>query len=149
MQLAPKDSSAQETLTGKGEHILFVDDETNLVDMMEQSLASMNYRVTAVSSPLKGLEFLKRARHGIDLVITDFSMPAMNGLDFAGEVRKIFPALPIILNTGYGENITREKIARAGVSGFIMKPLTRQAIAGKIRQVLDQAGNGRADKTRL
>ncbi len=131
-------ASRQEALTGKGEHILFVDDETNLVDMMEQSLASLNYRVTAVSSPLKALELLRRAKDSIDLVITDFSMPVMNGLDFAAEIRKTFPDIPVILSTGYGETITRERMERAGVSGFIMKPLTRQAIAAKIRQALDQ-----------
>ena len=121
---------------GHGEHILFVDDEPTLVSMMEAALSAMGYRVTAVTSPREGLEVLKRRQADIDLIITDYSMPGMNGLAFAEQVAEQLPDLPVILSTGYGEAISRERLTRSGISGFIMKPLTRKALGEKIVQVL-------------
>jgi len=123
---------------GNGEHILFVDDETTLVTMMKTALPPLGYRITAVTSPREALGVLNRRQHDIDLVITDFSMPGMNGLALAQQVKKQLPHLPVILSTGYGEAITQEGLDRSGISGFIMKPLTRTALGKKIHQVLSQ-----------
>ena len=121
---------------GDGEHILFVDDEPALVEIMKTALPSLGYRVTAVTSPREGLEVLKRKSMDIDLVITDFSMPGMDGMTFAREVLRQHPDLTVLLSTGYGESITREGLDQAGIRDMIMKPLTRSTLGEKIQEVI-------------
>lgn len=121
---------------GNGEHILFVDDETVLVNLMRSTLPSLNYRATGVLSPQQGFEVLET--EDIDLLITDFSMPQMNGLEFAARVSQDYPGLPILLSTGYSESVTREKMAAAGIREMIMKPLTRMELGRKLGQMLDK-----------
>lgn len=133
-----------ETPGGNGEHILFVDDEPALVDMMKTALPSLGYRVTAVSSPREGIEVLKRTSEEIELVITDFAMPGMTGLDLAARILREHPDLPVILSTGYGEAVTREKLEAAGIRDLLMKPLTRKTLGEKIHKVLSPGNNRRA-----
>lgn len=82
--------------------ILMVDDDflilMNSVDMLED----LGYGVTSAPSGAKALEILE-ADTMYDLLITDFSMPRMNGLQLATAVRAIMPKLPILLATGYTE----------------------------------------------
>ena len=74
-----------------------------------------------------------------DLVITDMTMPQMTGDALAQELMKIRPDLPVILCTGFSENITKEKAETMGIKAFLMKPLLKEEMAHTIRRVLDEA----------
>jgi PAS domain S-box-containing protein len=120
------------------EHILFVDDEKMLVRMAETMLQRLGYRVTARTSSLEALTTFQNQPDAFDLVITDYSMPGMAGIDLARRMLQIRPQLPIILCTGFSSTITEEKARIAGIKGFAMKPVAMKELAALIRKVLDK-----------
>ena len=122
---------------GGTESILVLDDEPALAQMLEKSLSALGYRVVAFSKPEDALAHIRETSQGVDLIITDFSMPQMTGIEFAEQINNLAPGTPVILCTGYSENITREKIKSTNIRGFLMKPLIRYTTAETVRQVLD------------
>ena len=73
-----------------------------------------------------------------DLIVSDMTMPRMNGLELAGELHKIRPELPIILCTGFNENRLSERALEAGVREIVNKPIEFYLLATKIRQALSE-----------
>jgi CheY-like chemotaxis protein len=120
------------------EHILFIDDEESLINMGKQLLLSLGYTVTTRINSLEAFELFKSRPDAFDLVITDLTMPNMNGDDLALKIMAIRPDIPVILCTGFSTRITEEKAKSMGIKAFIMKPLIRKDIAETLRQVLDQ-----------
>ncbi|MBN2122888.1 MAG: PAS domain S-box protein [Deltaproteobacteria bacterium] len=122
--------------TGR-EHILFVDDERLLVDIGKQVLERLGYRVTATASSLEALNFFRESPDRFDLVITDMTMPQMTGDRLAVELMRIRPEIPIILCTGFSHLVSDEKVKRAGIREFVMKPIVIRDLANTVRKVLD------------
>lgn len=123
------------------ERILFVDDEETLAALGEQLLAKLGYKVTARTSSLEAVELFRSEPHGFDLVITDYTLPHMTGVDLAKEMMKIRPDIPIILCTGYSERVNENTTKELGIRAFVMKPLGLPDIARVIRNVLDEGKN--------
>ena len=73
-----------------------------------------------------------------DLVITDQTMPNMTGKQLAGELLSIRPGIPIVLCTGFSEQISKREAEMMGISAFVMKPIIIHQMANKIREVLDK-----------
>jgi CheY-like chemotaxis protein len=87
---------------GAGQHILLVDDEPALTRATSRSLTRMGYRVTSVQSAAEALKTFHQQPGGFDLVLTDLTMPGMNGIDLASALHEVRPELPIILASGFG-----------------------------------------------
>ena len=119
------------------EHILFVDDEADLADMVQQMLERLGYSVVAKTSSLEALEVFKVHPDQFDLVITDQTMPHMAGVDLAKELMRIRPEIPIILCTGFSEVISAEEAKTLGIREFLMKPFATRVLAETIRRALD------------
>jgi PAS domain S-box-containing protein len=119
------------------ERILFVDDEEALAAMAERMLWKLGYEVTVSTSGIEALELLRGQPDAFDLVITDYTMPHMTGVELAGEMLRIRPDIPIVLCTGFSETISGEKVLEMGIRAFVLKPLSRRNIAEVIRRVLD------------
>ena len=120
------------------ERILFVDDEKAAVDAIQLMLENLGYNVTAGTSSIEALEAFKNDPNGFDLVITDQTMPNMTGKDLAEEIMSIRSDIPIILCTGFSEQIDEAKAKEMGIY-FLMKPIVLSQIASTIRKVLDPA----------
>ncbi len=120
------------------ESILFVDDEKAMVDAIQAMIERLGYKVTARTSSIEALEAFRVNYSRFDLVITDFTMPNMNGMELAKELFKLRPEIPIILCTGYSELINEEKAKANGIRAFVMKPVVLGEIANTIRMVLDR-----------
>jgi len=73
-----------------------------------------------------------------DMLITDYTMPHMTGVDLAEEFLRIRPDIPVILCTGYTEKVTRDKAIKLGIRDMVMKPFDRKEFAKLVRAVLDQ-----------
>jgi PAS domain S-box-containing protein len=114
---------------GEGQHILYVDDEQALATLGERRLRRQGYAVTAVTSPAMALEMLTAQPNQYAMVITDYSMPEMNGLDLAKRVRAIQPAIPILLLTGYVEELPQDVLATAGIHRVLQKPVSNAELA--------------------
>jgi PAS domain S-box-containing protein len=119
------------------ERILFVDDEEDLVDMVQQMLERLGYSVVAKTNSLEALEVFKAQPDQFALVITDQTMPYMTGADLAQELMRIRPDIPIILCTGFSEVISAERAKALGIREFVMKPFATREIAEITRYVLD------------
>ncbi len=120
------------------ERILFIDDEKMLARMAETMLQRLGYSVTARTSSLEALTTFQNQPDAFDLVITDYSMPGMGGIDLARRMLQIRPQLPIILCTGFSSTISEEKARVAGIKGFAMKPVAMKELSSLIRKVLDK-----------
>jgi CheY-like chemotaxis protein len=119
------------------EKILFVDDEKMQTEMLKHLLGLLGYKVETVNHSPEALSFFQKDPGAFDLVITDMIMPEMTGDVLAGQMLRIRPDLPIILCTGYSENITEAQAKALGIKAFVLKPLVMAELARLIRQVLD------------
>ncbi len=119
------------------ESILFVDDENMIVDIVEKMLKSLGYHVVARTSAIEALEAFQNNPDKFDLVVTDMAMPKMSGLDLTEKILQIRPGFPIVLCTGFDENMNEVKIARHGLSDIIHKPILRRDMAIAVRKTLD------------
>ncbi len=120
------------------EHILLVDDEPSLLDVGQQLLEHLGYRVSTALDGEAALDMFRRASQAIDLVLTDMTMPGMTGDKLAVEFLKIRPDLPIILNTGHSMRISGEKALDIGIKAFIHKPVVEAELAWALRTALDE-----------
>ena len=127
-----------ETISGGEESILLVDDEESIIGMMTQMLQRLGYTVEGFTSPGEALKVFQAEPGRFDLVITNYAMPTMTGKELAGYIMNIRGDIPIILCTGFSENIDAEKARIAGIKEFVMKPVTKDKIAVIIRKVLDK-----------
>ena len=119
------------------EHILLVDDEQQLVQMIQQMLERSGYHVTPRTSSVEALEAFRAQSGKFDLVITDMTMPNMTGSELAASLLEIRPDIPIILCTGFSEVVSEEKAKEIGIREYVMKPIIWSEITSAIRRVLD------------
>jgi two-component system, cell cycle sensor histidine kinase and response regulator CckA len=127
---------------GGKERLLFVDDEDILVDLGKERLMKLGYDVIATASSTEALELFKKEPQKIDLVITDYTMPHLTGIDLATELLRVRADIPIILCTGHSDDVSPEIIKAAGIRELLMKPQSRDEIAQAIRRVLDAKTKG-------
>jgi len=119
------------------ERVLFIDDEEFLAELGKDLLEKLGYTVTAMTDGAEAVRFFSENPGRFDLVLTDMTMPGLSGLDIARSVLGTRPDIPIILCTGYSDNVSTEKAMAMGIRGFLMKPLARRDLASAVRRVLD------------
>lgn len=122
---------------GRGEHILLVDDEESIAEMLKQRLEILGYQVTPRTSSSKAVEVFRESPEKFDLIFTDMTMPQMTGVELSTKARRIRPDIPIVLCTGFSELITEEKAKAIGIQGYIMKPVAIKEMAEVVRMALD------------
>ena len=132
------DTQELNSLPGGHERILFVDDEETLIELGESMLLKLGYQVSTRTSSIEAIEAFKANPQRFDLVISDMTMPNMSGDMLAKALLKIRPDIPIIICTGFSEQISEQKTDEIGIRGFLMKPLTIRELAHTVRRVLDQ-----------
>jgi len=104
--------------------ILTVDDDKNQLKTLSLSLRSSGFDVRTAQSADGALSCLETEHREIDLVITDFAMPGMNGIELLKSIKKKYPAIPVIMISGTEEQTLAENVYENGCSGFIAKPCT-------------------------
>ncbi|MFC1779849.1 ATP-binding protein, partial [Thermodesulfobacteriota bacterium] len=129
--------AAQEPLPRGKERILFVDDEEALVRLGQKLLESLGYEVTIATSGEDAMELFRSDPQAFDLIFTDQTMPIITGMQLSEQILKVRPDIPIILCTGFSATTSDETSKAVGIKTFIMKPLTKQALALTVRKVLD------------
>ena len=127
---------AVRSLPGRGEHVLYVDDEPLLAEAARRRLTRLGYRATVCTDPRDALERLRRARDEFDLVISDFTMPGMTGEELAREISRLPRPLGVILVTGVIGDLPNDVFTIDSVCGVIRKPLTQHEFAEAVRRAL-------------
>ncbi|TKB12335.1 ATP-binding protein [Desulforhopalus sp. IMCC35007] len=122
------------TMGGHG-HILLVDDELQQLDCGTKFLERLGFTITAQQSSIEAVAAFEQSPSLYDIVITDLTMPEMNGLELAARVRALRPDIPIILCTGFLHTLSREKIKTAGITQIVNKPYKFEELADVLEQV--------------
>jgi PAS domain S-box-containing protein len=133
----PSDTEPHEPLACGMQSILFVDDEPMLADIAKRSLKSLGYRVTACTDSTEALEIFKKNPAAFDAVITDYTMPGLNGLELARHIISIKPHVPVILCTGGTDDIS-QKANAVGIREFVLKPLKMRDLAESLRKAFNE-----------
>ncbi|MFM8365413.1 MAG: ATP-binding protein [Verrucomicrobiota bacterium] len=123
---------------GHGETILLVDDEATVLKVMQRSLEKSGYRVLPASDGEAGLEEFRAHLDEIRLVITDMSMPKMDGMQLVEEIRKTGSNVPVICTSGLSASTGQESPATCGKVKILPKPCSSATILRAIREALHE-----------
>jgi signal transduction histidine kinase/CheY-like chemotaxis protein len=132
------ESTAVQSPPTGAERILFVDDEPELITLGREMLERLGYQVVTENNGIDALKTFREKPDHFDVVVTDMTMPKMTGEILARELINIRPKIPIILCTGFSEQINEPKAKAIGVKAFLMKPLTLSRLAETVRAVIEQ-----------
>jgi PAS domain S-box-containing protein len=126
--------------TGRGERILFLDDEISIGQISLRMLQKLGYQVTVFENPVLALDHFRAHPEDFDLIVTDLTMPGMTGVDFALALRQSGATVPILLTSGFGGQLTPENVQQWGIQGLLIKPFTREILAETIATYLHHQG---------
>jgi two-component system cell cycle sensor histidine kinase/response regulator CckA len=128
---------------GKGT-ILLVDDEESLLALGARMLEHLGFTVLTAADGLQALELYRQRGKEIDLVLTDLTMPHMDGAKAFGELRRLNPEVRVVLASGYSHEDVASRFAGKGLSGVLQKPYTlaklRESLSGLMPKRLDGEG---------
>lgn len=129
--------------SGRGAHILLVDDDHDVRSVAAAMLEELGYRVTPAAGATMALDLLGGG--GFDLLLTDVAMPGVNGVELVKRVRKIQPDLPVLFATGYadidafGQTLSEEEVVK--------KPFRMVELASRVEATLAEGGRTTARAT--
>jgi two-component system phosphate regulon response regulator OmpR len=119
---------------GSDAHILVVDDEAEVRDLLQEYLIKQGFAVSAAASAAAAREVL--AARAVDLVVLDLRMPGEDGLDFARELRGRRGGVAIVMLTGSGETVDKVVGLEVGADDYLAKPFDPRELLARIRSVL-------------
>ncbi|MBI5895663.1 MAG: response regulator, partial [Desulfobacterales bacterium] len=142
-RVSPRSEPEEPKLPTGNEHILLVDDEPVIIEVVQIMLETLGYKVTPCDASPSALAILRKDPAAVDLVLSDVTMPKLTGDRLAREMLQVRPDLPIILCTGFSDKVGSQAAAEIGVKAIVMKPLIHKDLALLVRSVLDEARAGR------
>ena len=121
--------------TGGGRHILYLDDDGALVFLIQRLLERSGYRVSTFTDQQAALAALRADPAAVDLVLTDYNMPGLSGLDVARAVRAIRFDLPVAVTSGFIDETLRAQAVDAGVRELIFKADSVEAFCEVVQRL--------------
>lgn len=116
--------------------VLVVDDDEKIGSMICHFLAKSSYEAHSVSNAVSAIEFLKIKSQHFDILITDYSMPQMDGVELTKLIRRWYPRIVVIGMSGFES--AQGDFIRAGAHAFFLKPFFLQDILGTINSAVRQ-----------
>jgi PAS domain S-box-containing protein len=127
------------SLRGNGEMVLLVDDELSILNITSQTLQTFGYRVLTATDGAKALAAYMENQNDIAVVLTDMSMPIMDGAAFIRTLIRFDPAIKIIAASGLDADGGVINVSTFGAKHFLTKPYTAGTLLKTLRAVLDAA----------
>jgi CheY-like chemotaxis protein len=137
--LSEETAYPDQILHGEGT-VLLVDDEDMILDVGQQILKALGYKVLTARSGGKAVEIYEERHDEIEMVILDMIMPDMSGGETFDRIKQINPQVRVLLSSGYSVNGQASEILGRGCDGFIQKPFNIQQLSKKMRDVLGKQG---------
>ena len=134
LDIAP---TIQIAASGGAESILVVDDEPSLARIQQRSLERLGYKVTVFSDSSAALAAVEQDPKQFDFLVTDMTMPGLNGMQLAEAVKQQNPEIYVLLCTGYSEEVNMDTWEATVLDGLFMKPVANEKLASAIRKLLD------------
>jgi PAS domain S-box-containing protein len=132
----PSGLATPPTEPGRRSRVLLVDDDSDVRSITAAMLGDAGYDVVETASGAAALDALERGDSPIELVLADIAMPGLNGVEFAAIVRRTWPALPVLLMTGYADS----GLLRKGADhDLLRKPFKAAELEAKVRQAISAA----------
>lgn len=119
--------------------ILVVDDNVGVLSMICLGLENEGYTVLSARDPREAIRLFKEESRNISLVLLDFCMPEMTGDRVFECLWKIDPEVPVLLITGFCENLEAARKLRNNVRGCLLKPFAMSELVGKVREMVSFA----------
>lgn len=116
--------------------VLVIDDDTNLLRALKKVLSAAGATVICTEWPGDALDLLTKRQTPVDLVITDLRMPHMTGMTVLYAIHRIFPNVPVIVLTAYGNAELRTACLHEGAVAFLEKPLDTAQLLAALDNVL-------------
>lgn len=129
--------TADEPIRGTG-NILVVEDEPSVRKLICDILSSSGYRISSAENGKNALELLEKSEVVPDLIVTDVTMPKMNGLEMAKRILLSHPALPILFVSGYSEPPAMSYGGEAFIQNWLQKPFSSLQLLQKVKSLLAQ-----------
>ena len=136
--IADRDDKSLSAPAGRGQHVLVVDDQEQLLELTTDTLRELGYQPLGFVSAIDALRAFQADPGTFDVVVTDDRMPGMSGDKFIREIRRIRPTLPIILVSGYVDvdvGVASRSAARLA-DDVLGKPLRAKALAASLARLL-------------
>ena len=118
--------------------VLIVDDEAGMRDMLRWSLAESEFDIVTARDGVEAAAML--AAGGVDLVVTDITMPRLGGFDVIEAAAATCPRTPVIVMTGFGTVEMAVHAMRRGASDFLLKPFDARHLSARIEETLTETG---------
>ena len=118
--------------------ILWVDDDEGIIRTGQQILEPLGYQVTGLTDPLYALGLFRSYPGKFDLVVSDMTMPGINGLELSKRLSKIRSDIPIVLCTEFSQGPSSTKLKESGVVDMVMKPIIANTLAEVIASALNR-----------
>ena len=115
--------------------ILIVEDESKMRRLLEMNLADQGFETHSAADAEAGLKILNSVH--IDLVVTDFKLPGMNGLEFLQAIKRANAAVPVVVMTAYGSVESAVEAMKLGASDYLLKPFSLAEMVLVVRKELD------------
>jgi PAS domain S-box-containing protein len=141
--MVPRVEAVAPAMPGRRASILLVDDEPTVRELTAEGLERAGFAVTAAASGPAALARLD-AGEEVDVLVTDLSMPGMDGLSMIREAQRRRPGLPAILLTGFATNAAELAVggALSGTFSLLRKPITTEALAERLSVMLEAVDAG-------
>ena len=120
-------------------HILLVDDDNAVREVTASALRDLGHTVMEADGGLPALDILNRPSQRVDLLVVDFAMPGMNGVEVARGARTARPGLPVLFITGYAD---LSALAGTGEDRIVQKPFREEELAWKVARCLAEGRQG-------
>ena len=131
--------SSPPRMAGSAERVLLADDEPQVLSVARRTLESLGYEVSAHGSAQAALKVFEEDPQKWHLILTDFAMPGMNGVEFARQIRTRRRDIPIILCTGFGGAVDAVAAKSIGISRVLNKPFQRHELSEAVAAVLQKS----------
>jgi CheY-like chemotaxis protein len=118
--------------------ILVTDDEESIRKALEKRLRKSGHEVATAQDGMEALELL--GSQSFDLLITDYKMPRMDGLELLAHVKSVKPALPVLMITGTSTE-NPEVFLEQGAQAYLLKPIAREDLEATLQRILSFVGS--------
>ncbi|MBI4834816.1 MAG: response regulator [Planctomycetes bacterium] len=116
-------------------HVMVIDDDLAIRELLYRILAKKDYEVTTAVGAEQALQLLEKEKP--DLIVVDLKMPGMDGLSFVKKIRTWDKSLPIIMLTGFGDELVELEAKKAGVQAFLRKDMGINLFTESVNKLID------------